>query len=415
VHVGGKFLMGKKVEKIVATGIYKNLKWACNNVYLKIIGSWIRNSLKKFKRYFYKKGSGMKMHQENIYYNTFINNRSVYLVGDIGGTNANFAFFLVDGGVPKMLRSLHYKSKEIIDFVDVVKDVIAYAQKEMGATIVTACLAAAGVISEERDFSKPTNASFTIDVQALIENTSLRCVTLANDFEVIGYGLDLIDVSSVISVHRGAQQKKGNKAILGAGTGLGKCILVWDKDRNYHIPVASEGGHADFAPHTDLELELVRFIQETENFSCPVSWEDILSGNGIQRIYGFFKEKNNHKEAHTSLAHNGLHPDEIFKSRSLDDHSARTFELYAALYGRCAKNFALDALALGGVYIAGGIAAKNIPLFQQACFLNEFTACGKQQAILMTMPIFVISDYNVSLYGAFEYLRREGLCEDIKY
>ena len=356
----------------------------------------------------------MKMHREEIYLDLSINKRPLYLVGDIGGTNANFAFFLVDGGVPKMLRSMHYKSKDITDFTSVVQDVLAHAHKELGVTITTACLAAAGVISERRDFSKPTNASFAIDVTALIEKTSLRCVTMANDFEVIGYGLDLIDVSSVIPVHRGAQQKKGNKAIIGAGTGLGKCILVWDKDRNYHIPVASEGGHADFAPHTDLDFELVRFIQETEHFTCPVSWEDVLSGNGIQRIYRFFQKRNNSLLAHMSLAANGPHPDEIFNSRALDDHSARTFELYAALYGRCAKNFALDALALGGVYIAGGIAAKNIPLFQQPNFLYEFTACGKQRDILMKMPLFVISDYNVSLYGAFEYMRREGLCEDLK-
>jgi glucokinase len=354
----------------------------------------------------------MKMYREEVYTDLSVHKRPVYLVGDIGGTNANFAFFLIDGGVPKMLRSVHYKSREITDFTVVVQDVLAHGHKELGVTITTACLAAAGVISEQRDFSKPTNASFVIDVGALTENTSLRCVTLANDFEVIGYGLDLIDASSVIPVHRGAQQKKGNKAILGAGTGLGKCILVWDKDRNYHIPVASEGGHADFAPHNELELELVTFIKETENFTCPVSWEDVLSGNGIQRIYRFFKKLNNHQSSHASITDKGPHPDEIFNSRTLDDHSARTFELYAALYGRCAKNFALDALALGGVYIAGGIAAKNIPFFQQTSFLQEFTACGKQRAILMTMPLFVIRDYNVSLYGAFEYMRREGLCED---
>lgn len=356
----------------------------------------------------------MKMHREEIYLDIPITNRSVYLVGDIGGTNANFAFFLLDNDAPKMLRSVHYKSREITDFTVVVQEVLAYVQRELGVTITTACFAAAGVISEERDFSKPTNASFVIDCKAIKEATSLQCLTLANDFEVIGYGIDLIDTSSIIPVHRGFQQKRGNKAILGAGTGLGKCISVWDKDRSYHIPVASEGGHADFAPHTDLEFELVRFIQETESFTCPVSWEDVLSGNGIQRIYRFFKKYNNKYHAHNDIAHNGPHPDEIFNSRMLDDHSARTFELYAALYGRCAKNFALEALALGGIFIAGGIAAKNIPLFQQTIFLNEFTACGKQKEVLQQMPIFVISDYNVSLYGAFEYMRRESLCGDFK-
>lgn len=356
----------------------------------------------------------MNMYREEIYSDLLVNKRPVYLVGDIGGTNANFAFFLIDGGVPKMLRSVHYKSKEITDFTVVVKDVLAHAQRELGAQVVEACFAAAGVISERRDFSKPTNASFVIDVDTIIENTSLQCVTMANDFEVIGYGLDLIDTSLIIPIHRGAQQKKGNKAILGAGTGLGKCILVWDKDRNYHIPVASEGGHADFAPHTDLEFELMHFIQDTENYTCPISWEDVLSGNGIQRIYRFFQKRNNNKAAHSTLSERGPHPDEIFNSRLLDDHSAKTFDLYAALYGRCAKNFALDALALGGVYIAGGIAAKNIPLFQQPNFLQEFVACGKQREILVTMPIYVIKDYNVSLYGAFEYMRREGLCGELK-
>lgn len=356
----------------------------------------------------------MLPYKEEVYVAKSVANATVYLVGDIGGTNANFALFMSDGKKPVMIRSLHIKSRDIVDFSATVQDVLNHLHAETGAVVTTACFAAAGVVSEYREYSKPTNANFSIEVNSIKELTGLQCIALANDFEVIGYGLDAIDKASIIPIHRGALQKKGNKAILGAGTGLGKCILVWDKDRDYHIPVASEGGHADFAPHNDLEFELMRFIQESEQFTCPVSWEDVLSGNGIKRIYRFFKKRNKAVASSKAITEDGPHPDEIFNNRLLDDHSARTFELYSTLYARCAKNFALDALALGGVYIAGGIAAKNIPLFQQPAFFQEFVSCGKQHNLLEMMPVFVIGDYNVSLYGAFEYMRREGLCGHLR-
>lgn len=333
------------------------------------------------------------------------------LVGDIGGTNCNFGIFYHVDHTHVLLLSIHFKSKEITSFEEVVKQVLAYLKLTYNLTITSACFASAGVVSAKRDFSKPTNLKFMIDIPAIVKNTDLECVLLANDFEVIGYGLALIDPKDLVLVNSGVPQEGTNKAIVGAGTGLGKCILLWEKDREIYVPVASEGGHADFASQSALEYELVSYIKKVRNSTCNVSWEDVLSGSGIQLIYNFFCSRNAAIKSNELLAKEGLHPDEIFNSRFLDEHAWNTFELYALFYARCAKNFALDSLARGGVYIAGGIAAKNLMLFEQDSFLTEFINCGKQQEVLKKIPIYVITDYNVSLYGAAEYMRVEGVCD----
>ncbi len=166
-------------------------------------------------------------------------------------------------------------------------------------------------------------------------------------------------------------------------------------------------GHADFAAQSQLELDLVTFIMQHEGRICNVSWEDVLSGYGIQRIHRFFKQRSGGGKG----GDNGPHPDEIFNARNRDEDCRKTFELYTTFYARCAKNLALDALALGGVYIAGGIAAKNLPMFELPAFMNEFVNCGKQQKLLAQVPIWVITDYNVSLYGAAAYMLLEGVCD----
>lgn len=352
----------------------------------------------------------MQTFREVLYVKEVPQGIQAILVGDIGGTNCNFGVFKYENGVNTFLVSLHCKSQEITDFTAVVQDLLAHLKTTYDIIVKRTCLAAAGIVSPDRDYSKPTNLTFSIDTKDIIQRTGIECAFLANDFEVIGYGLSLINPNDLVKVNGGCEQLHTNKAVLGAGTGLGKCILLWDRYRQMYDPVASEGGHADFAPQNELEYELVEFIKKERAMTCSVSWEDILSGNGIMRIYKFFKLRNHAIKSDPMLAKNGLHPDEIFKSRHLDDHAWNTFELYAKVYGQCAKNFALDSLARGGVYIAGGIAAKNLELFRQPAFLQAFLNCGKQQELLKQIPIFVITDYNISLYGAAEYMRLEGMC-----
>ncbi len=332
------------------------------------------------------------------------------LVSDIGGTNSNFGIFQLLDNKYQILLSLHAKSKEVTNFADLIAEVVAYVKDKYNITLKHACLAAAGPISQDRTFVKPTNLNSALDTKEIIQKANLECAVLVNDFEVIGYGISRIDPKNLVAVNQGTAREHAHKAIIGAGTGLGKCIMFYNDAKNRYVPIASEGGHADFVALHQRELDLAKYIQKYENWSCNISWEDVLSGNGIQRIYHFLRHSNeNHKVSKQASVH-GPRPDEIFKSRFLDHYCWETFEWYTAFYARCAKNFALDALALGGIYIAGGIAAKNLEMFQLPAFKQEFFSCGKQAELIKQIPIYVITDYNVSLYGAAEYMMLEGLC-----
>lgn len=334
-------------------------------------------------------------------------NSELLLVGDIGGTNSNFGFFQHKENKLILLFSLHAKSKEVKNFTDIVREVLAYAHRHYATTCKRACFAAAGVPSQDRMFCKPTNLTLMIDIPDILDKTDLDCGFIVNDFLVIGYGLNLIHQDNLVRINQGHMRQQAAKAIVGAGTGLGKSILYWSEDHNQYIPLPSEGGHADFAAQNELEFDLIRFIQETEQRTCTVSWEDVLSGDGIKRLYHFFRSRAGED---IRTIGDGPHPDEIFKQCNGNQRCFETFQLYTTFYARCAKNFALDALALGGFYIAGGIAAKNLPLFKEEAFMKEFINCGKQEALLAQVPIFVITDYNVSLYGAALFLIFDGTC-----
>jgi glucokinase len=342
---------------------------------------------------------------ERIYIKPVPRSFTGILAADIGGTNSNFGIFRSTNGELVLVLSLHFKSQQIKNFTDVVEEVLAYLQTTYGISIEKAGFAAAGVVSERRDWVKPTNLSIIIDAKDILKKTGLSCVFVVNDFEIIGYGLNRIKQQELVKINNGKPRTHANKAILGAGTGLGKCILIWHKELGRYIPSASEGGHADFAPQTQDELDLVLFIKKTEKRRCNISWEDVLSGYGIQHIYRFFCYQNN-MPCHS----NGPHPDEIFKNRDEDENCHKTFKWYTLFYARCAKDFTLDALALSGVYIAGGIAAKNLPLFLDSSFMKEFINCGKQQELLQQVPIYVITNYNISMHGAAAYMLLENMC-----
>lgn len=324
------------------------------------------------------------------------------LAADIGGTNSNFGIFLKNGPEPKLLLLLRYPSQKITHFPSVVKQLLDYLLSTYAIHITESCIAGAGPVSADGNSVKPTNLSFTIFKSELLAETDLQTVVLANDFEVIGHGLDLIDQNQIIPIRQGVSRPHANRAIIGAGTGLGKCLLVWDNTQNQYRPIASEGGHADCSPQTKVEFELINYMRSIYHREhCPISWENILSGDGIKAIYSFFEYKDNNL---SNEIYNGPHPDEIFTSRNRNRSSQQTVDLYTHFYARCAKNYALDTLSFGGLYIAGGIAAKNIPLFQSKLFHAEFMNCNKQLDLLREIPLYIIGDYNVSLFGAAKYL-----------
>jgi len=344
--------------------------------------------------------------EEKVYVDKIPHDVTLLLGADIGGTNSNFGFFKKDQNTLTLIFSLHIKSQTITDFAQTVKDLLDYVARTYGISVRRSSFAAAGVVSEAHDHCKPTNLAWAIDSKEILSKTDLECAFVANDFEVIGHGLNLLNPKNLVKINEGAPRLHANKAIIGAGTGLGKCTMFWDVAKKRYMPMASEGGHGDFPSQSPMEFDFVEFVKKNENRAYNISWEDVLSGDGIERMYHYFSAGNgplNHGK--------GPHPDKIFNSRHEDAASGKTFEFYTKVYARCAKNFALDMIALGGVYIAGGIAAKNLPMFELPIFMEEFINCGKQQELLKQVPVYVITDYNVSLYGAAEYMRLEGLCD----
>ncbi|MFC1841498.1 glucokinase [Candidatus Dependentiae bacterium] len=318
---------------------------------------------------------------------------------DIGGTNSGFGVFTISGDKLELLLSLHCKSKDIKYFTDIVKDLLKKLKHEYNISIKHATFACAGVVSQDRNLCINTNLDFFVDAQEIIKNTCIENVCIANDFEVIGFGVDSIDAKKLIQINQAKPKKTGNRLVFGAGTGLGKCIMHWNRKLHRYFSISTEGGHADFAPQSFIEYELTEFIKKSEEL-CYMRWEDVLSGRGISRLYRFFCHANNMPEQERLISN----PGEILKNKDLDKNCLDAYNLFTKIYARCAKNFALDALATGGVYIAGGIAAKNVEIFTQHIFLEEFTKNLKHSNLLANIPIYVITDYNISLYGAAKFM-----------
>ena len=329
------------------------------------------------------------------------------LVGDVGGTHCNFAIAEVAQRRVKLIISLHFLSNEITRFSDVVCWILKYVQEKYDIKVDKACFAGAGPVGLEPDVIRMTNLLWTIDVKNLKKYSSLKDIKIINDFEAIGYGIDVIDQKDIICIHEGECVKKKkhfNKAIIGAGTGLGKGVLVWNEQRTHYIPVSSEGGHVDFPAYNQEEFLLLKYIQDDvkKEESSPVELEDILSGKGISTIYKFLLKNRafNSSMCTNEIAKSYYDASVIALHKKTDPCCQQTFEWFAGFYGRCAKNFALDVFALGGVYIVGGIAAKNPEIFREGLFLSEFFNNKKMKFFLKKISVYVVIDYNVSLYGA---------------
>jgi len=345
--------------------------------------------------------------REVIYQKDFLVKRYCFLAADIGGTNSNFGIFEMQGITPVLIISLHAHSQEVTDFAQLIKDVMRYVLEKYGIIITYACLAAAGVVNSARDYVQPTNLTIALDAQVIRAYTGLETVVIINDFEAVGLGIDLLDEASIVTINAGTQKPQAQKACIGAGTGMGKAALLWNHHFNRYLPFSSEGGHADCSAQTVKEFQLFEYINNIRNERCPISWEDILSGQGITKIYQFLGTQKQYATTEISkeIAVNGFQPDLISWYAFKDELCYDTFILYTIFSARCAKNFVLDTLALNGLYIAGGIAAKNVNMFKEPAFIQEFFKCGKQSKLLHDVPVYVIADYNVSLYGAAAFMQ----------
>jgi glucokinase len=327
---------------------------------------------------------------------------------DIGGTYTNVGIAGVQNQKLNLLFSLDFKSNDLHSLVPAVKSTLSHAKTNYDIEVDVACVGAAGIVSPTNDYAQITNAKWDVSSKELMDKTSLSTVYIINDFQSIGYSINILDTTNKNDIFQIRAAKNNDdflseaKVVLGAGTGLGKSILTYNKHFNAYIPLPSEGGHEDIPVQNDFEMRIIRFIKKLRSITNPLTYEEVLSGRGIESLYLFFRTTGNFKETRfTDEIDNATHKASLISTYKDEDETCKeTFRLFTRFYARCAKNFVLDTLARGGVYIAGGIAAKNKEIFTTPEFIEEFENAYRRTDFLKTVPISVIVNYNVSLYGA---------------
>ena len=336
------------------------------------------------------------------------NKFSSYVLGaDVGGTNTNIAIAGIKNSKPSLLFSLDFKTQELESMIPPIKKTLAYAQEKYKIKVGLACFGVAGTVTSKNSIEL-TNVNFNINRDELIKKTPLETISIINDFQALGYGLNLLDTKNkkdIFEVRNGNSQMPplfSTKALLGAGTGLGKSILIYNKNLDIYVPFPSEGGHGDFPPQNDFEMQLVQFIKRFRAISQPLTYEELLSGRGIENIYLFLKNSKRFEATDYTKEINEVAEKVslISKYKELDETCKEVFRLFTKFYARCAKNFVLDTMAIGGLYIAGGIASKNKEIFKSKEFFEEFENAYRRGEVLKEIPVYIIINYDVSLIGA---------------
>jgi glucokinase len=283
----------------------------------------------------------------------------------------------------------HASFEEILDhFLEAHRDL----------KVRVACFGVAGVVVDGK--SDITNLPWKLDETKLARAMGGRRVALINDLEATAYGMLALGEHERAVLNPGSPGAAGNIAVIAAGTGLGEAFLSWDGERHHVNP--SEGGHAGFAPRSDEEIELLRFLRA--ELGGRVSVEHVLSGPGLHHIYRFVREKNEEREpAWISNRLAEEDPSAVIAELALasqDACCAHSLELFVSIYGAEAGDIALRYLARGGVFIGGGIAPKILPALESGSFMRAFTDKGHFSELLSAIPVKVALEPRVPLWGA---------------
>jgi glucokinase len=319
------------------------------------------------------------------------------LVGDIGATRARLAAFQTEGNQLQCVVEKTYMSQEH----DGLAELIANFVQTEGIPVHSACFGVAGPVRGGK--SKISNLDWTIDARELSSQLKLESVGLLNDLEAYAYGLDALESKDFVTLSEGAEDAEGNRVVISARTGLGVAGLFWDGFR--HHPFACEGGHADFAPKNELEMELAEHLRRKyEHVSC----ERILSGPGIRNIYAFLRDTKKAEEPAWLRKEISQAPDPpaLISHVALEGKATiceQTLSIFVSVYGSEAGNCALTFMATGGVYIGGSIAAKIVPKMRDPVFMKSFLDKGRLRSLLSDMPVKIVVNDDAGLIGAARY------------
>jgi glucokinase len=314
------------------------------------------------------------------------------LAGDIGGTNTRIAIFDPGTSPLRPMRQADYRSHEYGGLSEIALEFLSHRPEK----IEYSCFGVAGPVVEGK--SHPTNLPWALDAAEIGKALDAPC-TLINDLEANAYGIEELASDDFAVLQAGTPRHEGNAGVISAGTGLGEAGMFWDGRR--YRPFASEGGHTTFSPRNDLEIDLLNYLFKRFQH---VSWERVLSGPGLLNIYEFFRdtgrgaepawltEKLAHGDRSATIANAAIQRESELCHLAL--------EQFVSLYGSEAGNLALKLMALGGIYVGGGIAPRILGQLKTGTFLLSFLSKGRMQETLENIPVSVILNDRASLIGA---------------
>jgi glucokinase len=314
------------------------------------------------------------------------------LAGDVGGTNTRLGLFEITRGRFRLLSEKTYLSKNYKGLENILVNFLK-GQRE----IVAACFGVAGPVTEEVIVA--TNLPWWIDIQSLQKLLSLKKVEVINDLVANAYGISVLKKGDFEILNVG-RIRKGTQALISAGTGLGEAILFWDGKQ--YVPSPSEGGHAEFGPRNHLETELFNYLSDRFDH---VSYERVLSGEGLFHIYQFLKDSKRFGSEPLWLSEEmkGEDPPEVITEMARLRKNKlcwKALDLFTSIYGAAAGNLALQVMAVGGVYVGGGIAPKIIWKLKNGTFMKAFKDKGRLSRIVAQIPVKVIMNERTALLGA---------------
>ncbi len=318
------------------------------------------------------------------------------LAGDIGGTKVELALFERING---RLTPKHFEKFKSKDFTD-LNSVISQFSSKHSLSIRAACFGVAGPI--KNGFCRATNIPWVVEAASLSKQLNGVPVHLLNDLEANAYGIPELSSEEIFILQEGSVDAVGNLALLSPGTGLGQAGLYWDGQA--HRPFATEGGHTDFAPSTELDCQFFLYLKERYGH---VSWERVLSGMGTVNIYQFLRWHSQIPEP-AWLAEKFAMEDmaRVITEAALNDKCEicrQTIDTLVRFYGLQAGNMALTIMSHGGVYIGGGIAPKILEKLKEPLFLKSFLDKGRMSVLLEVMPVKVILNPDTALLGAARF------------
>jgi len=321
----------------------------------------------------------------------------VILAGDIGGTKTVLALLARESsGSLTIIKEATYPSQSFLKFDDILADFLP-----ADVTVTSACFGVAGPVVSQR--CQTTNLPWVLDTEALKITLVASRVKLLNDLEAMALGMLQLPEQELIELNPKAQPQTGNIAVIAAGTGLGEAILYWDGKK--HHPMATEGGHSDFAAQNATQDLLLTYLRKI--YPEHVSYERILSGIGFSHLYDFFCDQGLAPTCSSLLDINsGLDRNAVISKLGVEGEDAvcvAVVRLFVALYGAETGNLALKSLATGGVFIGGGIGAKILPAMQDGNFIRAFKAKGRFLALLDNISVKLSLNPRTPLLGAIHY------------